>query len=228
MSWHQTNTLSPSKTCSKTHLLANSRKSNGSLSKKSASQFLKCSNVSHLSNQTEFSEKPLHSASIAQVHEAYLKTGEKVAVKVQHEWLREESGLDVMVCELFANLGKKMFEGFDYDFLIRDMKNNVPQELDFRIEARNAIEIKRLFQDEPNVKVPKIYQDLSGVSCSCNSLQTKVLTMEFVTGINIDDREKMLENGINIKEASNLLAESFARQIFEFGVSNRLSLVRPC
>ena len=44
--------------------------------------------------------------------------------------------------------------------------------------------------------------------------------MEFVSGINIDNREAMEKEGINIKEVSNLLAHCFAKQIFEFGVSS--------
>ena len=113
--------------------------------------------------ETEFEEKPLKSASIAQVHEAYLKSGEKVAVKIQHEWLQEESSIDMLVIEIFATLGKKLFQDFDYDWMIKDMKKNIPQELDFRIEASNAIRIKSLFSKDPHIKVPFIYKDYSTV-----------------------------------------------------------------
>lgn len=114
--------------------------------------------------KSEFDEKPLSSASIAQVHEAYLKNGEKVAVKVQHEWLQEESTIDMLVVELFATLGKKLFDDFDYDWMVKDMKNNIPQELDFRIEASNAIKIKELFKRDPHIKVPNIHKDFSSVA----------------------------------------------------------------
>ena len=158
---------------------------------------------------TTFHEKPISSASIAQVHEAYLKTtGEKVAVKVQHEWLHEEATIDVMVCEIMATLGKKFFKDFDYDFIIKDMKKNVPQELDFTIEAYNAITIRKLFSDNKKIKVPYVYQDLSN---------KKVMTMEFVEGINIDHKQRLVDAGISPKEASELLADCFSRQIFEFG-----------
>lgn len=113
--------------------------------------------------ETEFNEKPINSASIAQVHEAYLKSGEKVAVKVQHEWLQEESSIDILVVELFATLAKKLFTDFDYDWMVKDMKKNIPQELDFRIEAMNAIKIKDLLKDDIRYKVPSIHSDLSSV-----------------------------------------------------------------
>jgi len=157
---------------------------------------------------SKFEQKPIKSASIAQVHEAYLKNGQKVAVKVQHGWLHEESWIDMDVVEFLANTGKRLFKDFNYDFLVNDMKRCIPQELDFRVEAQNAIRTKNNFADEPKIKVPNIYLDYSS---------PKVLTMEFCPGINIDDKDAMLRAGINIKEASNILAECFARQIFEFG-----------
>lgn len=92
-----------------------------------------------------------------------MKSGEKVAVKVQHEWLQEESSIDLLVVEMLSKIGKKMFKDFDYDWLINDMKHNVPEELDFRIEARNAIKTKELFKDDHHVKVPYIYNELSTV-----------------------------------------------------------------
>lgn len=97
------------------------------------------------------------------MHEAFLKNGEKVAVKVQHEWLREESALDIKLVEFLANTGKKLFHDFNYDFLVNDMKSSIPQELDFTIEARNATKILKLFKDDLHIKVPKIYEQYSNV-----------------------------------------------------------------
>lgn len=157
----------------------------------------------------QFNETPISSASIAQVHEARLKgTGEKVAVKIQHEWLQEEANIDVLVCEVMAGVGKKFFKDFDYDFIIKDMKKNVPQELDFTIEANNATHIRKLFSDDKRIKVPYVYHELSN---------SKVMTMEFVDGINIDHKSRLEQAGISPKEASELLADCFSRQIFEFG-----------
>lgn len=92
-----------------------------------------------------------------------MKTGEKVAVKVQHNWLQEECYIDIFVVELIATIGKKLFEDFDYDFMITDMKKNVPQELDFRIEANNAMKTAEYFKNDIRIKVPSIYQDFSNV-----------------------------------------------------------------
>jgi predicted unusual protein kinase regulating ubiquinone biosynthesis (AarF/ABC1/UbiB family) len=56
-----------------------------------------------------------------------------------------------------------LFKGFNYDFLVNDVKKSIPQELDFRVEASNALQIKQLFKEEKNIKVPYVYTELSGV-----------------------------------------------------------------
>ena len=86
-----------------------------------------------------------------------------MAVKVQHEWLREESSLDIQVVDFLAQTGKRLFEGFNYDFLVFDMKYSIPQELDFTIEARNCIKTKNMFKDDVRIKVPEVYQKYCNV-----------------------------------------------------------------
>ena len=64
---------------------------------------------------SEFNKIPLKSASIAQVHEARLKeNGKKVAVKIQHKWLKEQCSGDISLVELFIYIGENLFPGFRY------------------------------------------------------------------------------------------------------------------
>ncbi len=59
--------------------------------------------------------KPIKSASIAQVHVGILKeNNQKVAVKVQHKWLREQSNGDISLVELFITIAERIFPGFHY------------------------------------------------------------------------------------------------------------------
>ena len=111
----------------------------------------------------EFEKKPISSASIAQVHKARLKSGENVAVKVQHHWLKQEIPIDIKMTEIAATIGKKIFKNFDYDWLVNDMKTSLPIELDFRIEAQNAKVMDDLFADNPQIKVPNVYSNFSTV-----------------------------------------------------------------
>jgi predicted unusual protein kinase regulating ubiquinone biosynthesis (AarF/ABC1/UbiB family) len=163
-----------------------------------------------ISIKSDFEEKPISSASIAQVHRARLKTGEKVAVKVQHEWLKEESIIDLHMTQFYLQMGKALFKDFNYDFLAEDLKYNLPQELNFKIEAFNGNKMSRLFKDDPRVKIPTVYSEFSN---------EKVLVMEFVEGINIDKKEEMLRQGIDVKEVARMLSDCFSRQIYEFGVT---------
>lgn len=111
----------------------------------------------------EIEKKPISSASIAQVHIARLKSGEKVAVKVQHKWLKEELPIDTKMTEAFVNLGNFLFKEFNYNWLLEDLKRNLPQELDFEIEARNSKKMKEIFKDNPQIKIPQVFDEFSNV-----------------------------------------------------------------
>ena len=121
-----------------------------------------------------FDKEPISSASIAQVHVAYLKSGEKVAVKVQHPWLREELAVDTKMTEIFVRTAQLLFKEFDYEWLLLDLQNNLPKELDFTIEASNSHKMKELFKNYPQIQVPKIYKELSGVKSSLLILRQKL------------------------------------------------------
>lgn len=151
---------------------------------------------------SEFSEKPINSASIAQVHVARLKSnGKKVAVKVQHPWLKEEVAIDTKMTEAFIDIGGLLFKDFQYRWLVDDMKANLPQELDFTIEQKNGTLMRDLFKDHPQVKIPKVYKEFSN---------HKILTMEFVQGKNIDDLENIKKQNLSPSEVSYLLGDCFA------------------
>jgi len=73
----------------------------------------------YFKKNTEFNEQPIKSASIAQVHVGVLReNNKKVAVKVQHKWLREQSNGDISLVELFINVAEKLFPGFKYKVTI--------------------------------------------------------------------------------------------------------------
>lgn len=79
---------------------------------------------------SEFDPKPISSASIAQVHKAVLKkTGETVAVKVQHQWLRESLPIDIKITEIYVLCGEKLFpDQFNFSWILYDLKKDLPKE----------------------------------------------------------------------------------------------------
>lgn len=160
----------------------------------------------------EFNFTPISSASIAQVHEARLKsTGERVAVKVQHGWLAENLPIDIMLTEVFVNFGEYFFvDDFKFRFLLYDLKKELPLELDFKHEAQNCENLRKILKDNPNVKIPNIYKEHIG---------TKVLVQEYMDDIvNIDKKDQLIKNNFNLNEIVNILSDTFMNQVFHHGI----------
>ena len=157
----------------------------------------------------EFDATPVKSGSIAQIHFAKLKAnGEKVAVKIQHSKLKEELFTDMKLIEFFVNVGEMMFTNFNYQWLIQDMKRNLPQEVDFLIEASNCEKMKGLLKNEKRITVPDIYNQAT---------TSKILTMSYEEGFAITEKERMKKENIDVNSVARELAYCFSRSIFEYG-----------
>ncbi len=154
--------------------------------------------------------QPIASASLAQVHVAY-KDGKKLAVKVQHFGLREESVYDAKAITAAVDFLGWLFEGFKYQWLTREMNINLPQELDFRIEAKN---LKRTTN---NFKHLIASGDLAIPAVNETMTSARVLTMDFEEGAYISDVEKMHSLGINPADVAKLVSSVFCEQIYKFG-----------
>lgn len=89
-----------------------------------------------------FEREPLGTASLAQVHKAKLKTGEIVAVKVQHPYVRGNSLVDMKTMEYLVKLMSFVFPEFKIQWLVDESKKNLPIELDFLNEGRNAEKVR--------------------------------------------------------------------------------------
>lgn len=155
-----------------------------------------------------FSDKPIGTASLAQVHKATLKDGTVVAVKVQHPYVRGNSIVDMKTMEVAVNLLAWVFPDFNMQWLVEESKKNLPIELDFLHEGRNAEKVAGLFKHFKWLKVPKIYWQHSS---------DRVLVMEYVEGGQVDDRQYMQANKIDPMEISNKLGLLYSNMIFTHG-----------
>jgi len=156
----------------------------------------------------DFDPKPISAASIAQVHIAHLKDGQKVAVKVQHRWLKEQCYGDLKIVALLTHLAEYVFPGFKYKWYSEELSKMLPRELDFTAEAKNAERTRELFKNNPNIEVPRVYNGYSS---------DKVLIMEYVNGVAVTKAKEIQDMGINLKDVAKLLNHCFSQQIFEFG-----------
>jgi aarF domain-containing kinase len=171
---------------------------------------------------------PIASASLAQVHVAYLRrppgvgagTGkkengeeegdglQKVAVKVQHAGLLETSHADIVTVAYLVRAVRLLFPSFDYVWLADEVERNVPRELDFLNEAANAERARRNFAHRDDVRVPDVFPALT---------TSRVLTMSFEEGCYPDDAKALRRMGLAPAEVARLISSAFADQIFTHG-----------
>jgi aarF domain-containing kinase len=158
-----------------------------------------------------FEPVPIASASLAQVHVAYDKvTKRKLAVKVQHRGLRETSAGDLFSLVTAVRIAERLFpDSFSYGWIADEIAPNLPLELDFQREGRNAEKAAQHLQTTglPCV-VPKIIWDKTS---------PRVLTMEFEEGFKVNDIDKIRQHGWNPAQIAKLVSSVFASQVFESG-----------
>ncbi|KAJ8687845.1 hypothetical protein QAD02_023640 [Eretmocerus hayati] len=153
-------------------------------------------------------ERPLGTASLAQVHEARLKNGNKVAVKVQHRSVKTNSYVDLKTMEALVRITSWCFPEFKFDWLVEETRKNIPKELDFKLEGKNADKVRILFKDYSWLHVPQVYWDLTS---------NRVLTMEFIEGGHVNDLNYYQKYKIDPYDVSDKLGKLYSRMIFIHG-----------
>jgi len=148
----------------------------------------------------------LASASIGQVYKTILYNGDEVAVKILKPHIEEIIYADIFILERLAKIvrEKLLIYGIDSVKIIEEFAKSIKKELDFNIEALNLKRFQANFKNNPKVKVPKVYDNLS---------TSKVLTLEFVKGIKITNKNE-LKKFYDIKEIAKIGVELVAEQIF--------------
>ncbi|OAD58345.1 putative aarF domain-containing protein kinase 1 [Eufriesea mexicana] len=152
--------------------------------------------------------EPLGTASLAQVHKAVLKNGDIVAVKVQHRAVKTNSYVDIKTMSVLVKLTSLVFPDFKFDWLVDETKKNIPRELNFTEEGKNAEKIQNIFSHYYWLKIPKIHWEISS---------PRVLTMEFVEGGQVNDLKYIQNNNLNPYEVSSKLGRLYSHMIFIVG-----------
>ena len=129
----------------------------------------------------DFDPSPLAAASLGQVHKARLHTGEEVVVKVQRPGLKRLFDIDVKAVHTVMRFCQRTFawmRKYDLDSIYDEFFTILYQEIDYLKEAKNAERFRYNFRDYPQFIVPRIYKKYS---------TSKVLTLEYLPGVKIDD-----------------------------------------
>ncbi|PLX79898.1 MAG: ubiquinone biosynthesis protein UbiB [Desulfuromonas sp.] len=160
----------------------------------------------------EFATEPIAAASIAQVHSGQLKSGEKVVFKVRRPNIEKIVDTDIDILMGLAYLVEHHFPGGDlYEPLsvVKEFRRTIQREMDFTREARTIERFARNFHDDATVHVPGVFWDYSGSS---------VLTLEYIDGIKVTQFELLEEAGYDLKIIASRGADSFLKQVLEFGL----------
>ncbi|MBL4952444.1 ABC transporter [Neobacillus sp. YIM B02564] len=155
----------------------------------------------------EFQETPIAAASIGQVHYAVLPAGEQVAVKVQRPKLKHLIETDLEILKELARLADSRLEWarrYQVRDIVDELAMSIRRELDFEMEARNTEKIAAKFKDNPKVVIPKVFWDYTSA---------KVLTMEFIDGITLNEEEKLQKLGYDSKVLGETVVNTILQQI---------------
>jgi len=155
----------------------------------------------------EFDRVPIAAASIGQVHRARLHNLQKVVVKVQRPGIKRQVESDIEIIREVARLFESRTAwGKQYGILavVNEFAETLKAEMDYEIEAANANRLMRNMENVQGVYVPLTFPGLS---------TSRILTMEAVEGIKIDNLEALDEAGVDRKKVADVLIHSIFKQV---------------
>lgn len=158
---------------------------------------------------TRFEREPIASASLGQVHEAWLTDGTHVAVKVQHKDIDDIVLLDLTTIRRIMGIVTIFVPVQGMDAYYHQIRSMISEELDFLREARNITRIADNFLKQPTVKFPRPVDDL----CT-----RRVMVTTFVEGVKVGDVAALDASGIDRRALARRIVQVFCQQIFIDGV----------
>ena len=152
---------------------------------------------------------PIGSASIAQVHEAFLKSGEHVVLKVQRRGIYDTMERDVAMMQRMLRFVPPALKGFvDLERVISEFWSAAKEEMDFLREAANMETFSKNNENVVFVASPKLYRELT---------TAQVLVMEYIDGYSVSDTHTLEQEGYDLVEIGEKLADNYVRQIMQDG-----------
>ncbi len=159
----------------------------------------------------EIEKEPIAAASIAQVHRAVLLDGSEVVVKVQRPGIEKTIDTDISIMYTLANLLLKYFPELAIlgpVAIVDEFSRTIRKEMNFTLEASNTMKFRNMFKDNPHVYIPDVYWEFTS---------KRVLTLERIKGIKIDNVDKLKNEGIDPARIAHILGETFLRMVMVEG-----------
>lgn len=164
---------------------------------------------------SSFSDKPIGSASIGQVHYGVLRDGTKVVTKVQRPLIAEMMEKDFELLKKLAPMVGGVApadageDAMDLVTIIREFEKVTKEELDFRIEAANTKFFHDVVLEDGKVTCPTVIDELT---------TERIFTMTYVDGCSVSKKDKLPANGIDPVQAGQDILESYVHQVFDVGI----------
>ena len=158
-----------------------------------------------------FDDIPVAAASIAQVHRATLLDGTDVMVKVQRPDIDKIIERDISIMRGIAGLIESRvpeLAPYNVPGIVAEFSRTIKKELDFNIEASNAAQLRFNFEKSTVLYIPRVYVALS---------TGRVLVLERIDGIRINDFQRIDEAGIDRKEIARKGAAAFFKMVLQDG-----------
>ena len=157
-------------------------------------------------------EIPLAAGSIAQVHRARLHSGEAVVIKVRRPDIEAiiETDLDILA-GLAAMIEKHdpSLAHYELSGVVRELRRVLRNEINLTHEGQIIKRFATYFAKDRSVRLPQVYTELTAET---------VLTLEYIDGIKVSDRDALIEKGHSPELIAHNGAVFFLKQVLDFGI----------
>lgn len=152
--------------------------------------------------------EPLAAASLAQVHRAWLRSGEPVALKIQYPEASALYATDLALVRRAIAVASRLFRGLALRGPVEEVARFIGLELDFVREAESTERVRVAFGDDAGVKVPALHRALC---------RARLLVLEFLDGTPIHDTDRLRADGVDLPALADRVADLYRRMLFEQG-----------
>lgn len=154
--------------------------------------------------------EPLGAASLGQVYAATLADGAEVVIKVQRPNIQPTIATDLEILRALAPAAQRTPEGKIHDFVAEadDFAYTLNNELDYRLEGRNADRFRANFAAEQYLHVPHVYWEHS---------TPRLLVQERISGIKIDNVAALEEAGYDRRQVAEKVGRMVLKEVLEDG-----------
>jgi len=153
-----------------------------------------------------FSNTPIASASIGQVHIAYLNDDTKVAVKLRRETIKKQVMADIKIISLFNSIFKPLFSAYtknSIEAVVSEFSKMIQEEVSLNHERNNLAEFSKVYA-QSGVKFPVSYAEF----CSDDAI-----VMSYEDGFRFDDKENLKKNNIDFRPLIAKLVDFYTEQM---------------